>query len=229
MTFPFIAQFACWRSKQNSQSSCCSYGVLILYIISDTKAPAKKNLHRAPRATSATFAEKGRDGKMLPERVDLGLRLTVGEDVNQKPFLPNSQGSGHFPESSPYTEPALNAAYYPRQNVSFTNGADSAYICGTPSSLIAVIVIILVINVAMIAAFLIFYRQKRKHWGKRVGVDNPPPPLPSRPASSMANASSTPGVMFKSPYNQPQGVNRQRISSLHSSMTSLPRGDLVEQ
>ena len=39
---------------------------------------------------------------LLPEHVDLGLRLTVGEDVVQKPSLPSMQGDtgGHFPESS---------------------------------------------------------------------------------------------------------------------------------
>ncbi len=90
------------------------------------------------------------------------------------------------------------------------------------------IVVILVINVAMVAAFVLFYRKKRKYWSKRVGVSTPPPsnqsatappPIPTRPSSSHA------GVILKSPYNQPQGVNRQRIQGLHNSMTSLPRGD----
>ena len=70
----------------------------------------------------------------------------------------------------------------------FALGGDS-YICGPPSTLIAVLVAVLVVNVAMIAAFVIFYRQKRKYWSKRVGVTSTgpvgapvaqPPPLPSR-------------------------------------------------
>ncbi len=71
-----------------------------------------------------------REPRFLPEKVDLGLRLTVGEEVNQKPFLPSSLGEGHFPESSPYTstEPGAgggpnvnNAAYYPALNSTSKN------------------------------------------------------------------------------------------------------------
>ena len=39
-------------------------------------------------------------GRLLPEHVDLGLRLTVGEDVLQKPFLESSLGDGKFPEAN---------------------------------------------------------------------------------------------------------------------------------
>ena len=46
------------------------------------------------------------------EHIDLGLRLTVGEDVLQKPFLQSKHGDGHFPEMSPRTEPAPSS-YYP--------------------------------------------------------------------------------------------------------------------
>lgn len=191
------------------------------------KAPA----HRAPRATERTFYQRRQDERgprLLPEHVDLGLRLTVGEEVNQKPFLPSSQGTGHFPEQSAFTESNINP-YYP------ATGATEApaYICSPPSTLIALIVVILVINVIMVAAFIIFYRKKRKYWSKRVGVvevnATPPPPLPSRPSSSVSHGQtsqfSSNGVMFKNPYNQPQGVTRQRISGLHSSMSSLPRGE----
>ena len=96
------------------------------------------------------------------------------------------------------------------------------------------IVIILVLNVAMVAAFCIFYRNKKKYWSKRVGVAGTngtiaqsagAPPLPSRPNSSPPNYATNPGVSYKNPYQQPQGVTRQRISSLHSSLASLPRGD----
>ncbi len=83
----------------------------------------KKKHHRTKRNT--------RTPRFLPEHVDLGLRLTVGEEVNQKPFLPSSAGEGHFPEYSPYTSPKpgggaggganggnsnLNSAYYPALN-----------------------------------------------------------------------------------------------------------------
>ena len=98
------------------------------------------------------------------------------------------------------------------------------------------IVIILVINVALVAAFAIFYRQKRKYWSKRVDPGSshqmsssaPPPPLPSRPSSGASYNSA--GVMLKSqsPYSQPQGVARQRIAGLHSSLASLPRNEEVE-
>ena len=80
--------------------------------------PKSNSNNRVPRSTTATKVD------LLPEKVDLGLRLTVGEDVNQKPFLPSSQGAGHFPESSPYTEPAINA-YYPANNA--TSGKISTF------------------------------------------------------------------------------------------------------
>jgi hypothetical protein len=49
---------------------------------------------------------------LFAEHIDLGLRLTVGEDVLQKPFLQSKHGDGHFPEMSPRTEPAPSS-YYP--------------------------------------------------------------------------------------------------------------------
>ena len=90
------------------------------------------------------------------------MRLNTGEGQEKTHFLPRPkefvvlQGSGHFPESAPYTEPASNA-YYPSENGS-GNYSDSAYICSPHSTLVVVIVIILVLNVAMVAAFVIFYR-----------------------------------------------------------------------
>ena len=53
-----------------------------------------------------------RSGRLLPEHVDLGLRLTVGENVLKKPFLESSHGNGHFPEMGAQTEPSPNA-YFP--------------------------------------------------------------------------------------------------------------------
>ena len=70
--------------------------------------------------------------QLIPEHVDLGLRLTVGEDVVQKPSLPSMQGAGgHFPESSPYTEPAFNA-YFPA-----TGGSGAAAIPGRLAAYLA--------------------------------------------------------------------------------------------
>ena len=54
-----------------------------------------------------------RSGRLLPEHVDLGLRLTVGEGVLKKPFLESSHGNGHFPEMGAQTEPSPNNAYFP--------------------------------------------------------------------------------------------------------------------
>ena len=53
-----------------------------------------------------------RRGRVLPEQVDLGLRLTVGENVLKKPFLESSHGDGLFPEMGAQTEPSPNA-YFP--------------------------------------------------------------------------------------------------------------------
>ena len=137
-----------------------------------------------------------------PSRAGLNSMQTI---ANFDTFPPSSsQGAGHFPESSPYTETSLNA-YYPSSSNGGDSSVDPSYICSPHSTLVAVIVIILVINVAMVAAVIIFYRQKRKHWSKRVGAVGhhqpeaprhtaavaPPPPIPSRPSSS------TSGVVFK--------------------------------
>jgi len=187
------------------------------------------SIGRSPRSTEPTIlpygGKFGIKGDLLPEHVDLGLRLTVGEEQAQRPFLPSTQGSGHFPESAPYTEPASNA-YFPAAENGGGGGnySDSAYICSPHSTLVVVIVIILVLNVAMVAAFVIFYRQKRKYWSKRVGVETPPqssssvstissssssmpPPIPSRPTSS------TSGLMFKSAYHASGSAASTRAQS----------------
>ncbi len=66
---------------------------------------------RVPRSAK-TLQERMREGRVLPEHVDLGLRLTVGEDVLNKPFLRSTHGDGHFPEVGAQTEPSPNA-YFP--------------------------------------------------------------------------------------------------------------------
>ena len=67
-----------------------------------------KKMSRMLRSTD----NRPRRGKLLPEHIDLGLRLTVGEDVIQKPFLESKHGDGKFPEMQPHTEAAPNP-YYP--------------------------------------------------------------------------------------------------------------------
>ena len=53
------------------------------------------SIGRSPRSTEPSIlpygGKFGSKGNLLPEHVDLGLRLTVGEDVVQKPFLPSTQ------------------------------------------------------------------------------------------------------------------------------------------
>ena len=67
--------------------------------ISDTSSAAKsdESSDRSPRSTEPSIlpygGKFGSKGNLLPEHVDLGLRLTVGEDVVQKPFLPSTQAS----------------------------------------------------------------------------------------------------------------------------------------
>ena len=68
--------------------------------------------HRVPRETEP-LEKRERRGRVLPEHVDLGLRLTVGEGVLKKPFLESTHGEGHFPEMSAQTEPSQNA-YFPK-------------------------------------------------------------------------------------------------------------------
>ena len=75
-------------------------------ITSQSRKP--KKMSRMLRSTD----NRPRRGKLLPEHIDLGLRLTVGEDVIQKPFLESKHGDGKFPEMQPHTEAAPNP-YYP--------------------------------------------------------------------------------------------------------------------
>ena len=75
-------------------------------ITSQSRKP--KKMSRMLRSTD----DRPRRGKLLPEHIDLGLRLTVGEDVIQKPFLESKHGDGKFPEMQPHTEAAPNP-YYP--------------------------------------------------------------------------------------------------------------------
>ena len=74
-----------------------------------------KTSQRTPRKISRMLRStdnRQRKGKLLPEHIDLGLRLTVGEDVIQKPCLESKHGDGKFPEMQPHTEAAPNP-YYP--------------------------------------------------------------------------------------------------------------------
>ena len=77
-------------------------------ITADSHKKKPKKLSRKLRSTD----NRPRRGKLLPEHIDLGLRLTVGEDVIQKPFLESKHGDGKFPEMQPHTEAAPNP-YYP--------------------------------------------------------------------------------------------------------------------
>ena len=49
---------------------------------------------KASHISNSESVRRLNDKNLLPEHVDLGLRLTVGEDVVQKPFLPSSQVNG---------------------------------------------------------------------------------------------------------------------------------------
>ena len=59
------------------------------------EAKSDESSDRSPRSTEPSIlpygGKFGSKGNLLPEHVDLGLRLTVGEDVVQKPFLPSTQ------------------------------------------------------------------------------------------------------------------------------------------
>ena len=77
----------------------------------DPTIQSKKNPKKLSRKLRSTD-NRPRRGKLLPEHIDLGLRLTVGEDVIQKPFLESKHGDGKFPEMQPHTEAAPNP-YYP--------------------------------------------------------------------------------------------------------------------
>ena len=76
-------------------------------IAADSHKKKPKKLSRKLRSTD----NRPRRGKLLPEHIDLGLRLTVGEDVIQKPFLESKHGDGKFPEMQPHTEAAPNPYY----------------------------------------------------------------------------------------------------------------------
>ncbi len=95
----------------------------------DGGPPVRAKARPRPRPRPRRRAAAPRTPRFLPEHVALGLRLTVGEEVNQKPFLPSSAGRpGHFPESAPFTSTegsalngdsdvdGKNAAYYPALN-----------------------------------------------------------------------------------------------------------------
>ena len=128
-------------------------------------------------------------------------------------------------------------------NFSVENG-NPEYVCSPHSTIIAAVIIVVIMNVILITAFIVFYRYKRQRWIKEVGgrgtlrpisarvhpASIAPPPLPSRPSTASGalgpsppvyNSSTSPEVMYKDPRDLPP---RQRFSGLSaSSMTSLPR------
>lgn len=199
---------------------------------------------RFPRETES-LDSRMRSGRVLPEHVDLGLRLTVGEGILKKPFLQSTHGEGHFPEMSAQTEPSPNAYFPGGYPVDAAGNPD--YVCSPHSTIIASVIIVVVLNIITITAFVVFYRYKRKEWVKRsmtseVGrlrpvssrvhpATAPPPPLPSRPSTASGALGPSPPiynssnseVTYKDPYHP---ASRQRFGSLNASsasMTSLPK------
>ena len=189
---------------------------------------------------------------MLPEHVDLGLRLTVGEMALKKPFLESSR---NFPEMSAQTEASPENAYFPASPEA--GGDPSAgnpdYVCSPHNTLVASISTVVAMNVVLVVAFVVFYRYQRRKWMKKGCFINPlangirpvssrvhpttvaaPPPLPSRPSTASGalgpsppvynNSAISTEVLYKDPHQAAAHVSRQRFSGLSaSSMTSLPR------
>nr|XP_040567250.1 uncharacterized protein LOC121116996 isoform X1 [Lepeophtheirus salmonis] len=155
---------------------------------------------------------------LLPEHIDLGLRLTVGENVLHKPFLPSRHGGGVFPEFPGESQRDSNSQYYPSSSssVSEVNTEEAEYLCSSQSTVIVAIFVILVFNVLLTAGFILFYRRKRKEWIK--GSNNAGPALPPRPSGS---------VIFKngraSSGSSGFALTTRQQQRMNSSMSSLPR------
>lgn len=192
-----------------------------------------------------------RSGRLLPEHVDLGLRLTVGEGLVQRPFLESSRGNGHFPEMSAQTEPVPDAYFPALAGIPSGEapGATSDYVCSPQTTIVASIISVIAMNLVLIVSFVVFYRYQRRRWMQKGAMDSRirpvssrihpqavPPPLPSRPSTASGalgpsppvyNSSSSSEVLYKDPRFQPSERNfgLQRMSSGlgASSMTSLPR------
>merc|ERR1719511_414125 len=122
-----------------------------------------KTRSRVPRETES-LDSRMRSGRVLPEHVDLGLRLTVGEGILKKPFLQSTHGEGHFPEMSAQTEPSPNA-YFPKlAGLPVENGSNPEYVCSPHSTIISAVIIVVIMNIILITAFIVFYRYKRQRW-----------------------------------------------------------------
>lgn len=105
--------------------------------------------HRVPRETEP-LEKRGRRGRVLPEHVDLGLRLTVGEGVLKKPFLESTHGEGHFPEMSAQTEPSQNA-YFPKlAGLPGKQGFGTANVFQSISSIITIQLFNTVVNLFLV-------------------------------------------------------------------------------
>jgi len=210
---------------------------------------SSESLKKIKRETHA----RHRSGRLLPEHVDLGLRLTVGETALKKPFLESSR---NFPEiSAAQTEasPETNA-YFPKLAGVFPadpSGNPDNLVCSPHSTLVVSICTVVAMNLVLIVAFVVFYRYQRRKWMKKGQFINPlangirpvssrvhpttvagplPPPLPSRPSTASGALGPSPPVYNNSAvstevlYKDPSHVSRQRFSGLSaSSMTSLPR------
>ena len=83
---------------------------------------------------------------------------------------------------------------------------DPSYVCSPHSTIIVTVIIVVVLNIGLLAAFLVFYRLKRKQWAKRSASVSPAssshlltiaghgsntakvyasaPPLPTRPKTA---------------------------------------------
>jgi len=148
--------------------------------------------------------------EVLPDKLLLGLRLTVGEDQVMKPHPPSKLGRGHFPDMDP-TAPAKDN-YYP--SFAAYDIGDPSFVCSPQSTLIAIVIVVVFLNFGLVAGFIFFYRLKRKHWMKTKEADNPrtemPPPLPPHHPRGSGAIYSNGGqeVLFKSAYDPPPRAAR---------------------
>ena len=64
--------------------------------------------------------------------------------------------------------------YLKFSNLSFAvDFNDPSYVCSPQSTIIVSVIIVVVLNIGLIAAFLVFYRLKRKQWSKRSASVSP--------------------------------------------------------
>jgi hypothetical protein len=102
--------------------------------------------------------------------------------------------------------------HFPIFSVDFN---DPSYVCSPQSTIIVSVIIVVVLNVGLIAAFIVFYRLQRKQWAKRSASVSPAsssqlltiaghtstarvyptaPPLPSRPKTASGSLGGNPGM-----------------------------------